>query len=303
MSDLYAEITARIVAELEKGVAPWVKPWATSGDGVPVNAATNRAYSGVNVLLLWIEATSRGWPTPRYLTSKQCHVLGGRVRDGQWKAWTGVCFVKPLFKRGETLRDGTAALRDIAMLRQFRLYNVAQCENLPAHVVNGPTRLVPPVNPTERNARIQAWIAATGADVVERGEAAFYAPGPDRITMPPWPRFEHGSHYYATLFHELGHWTGHKSRLDRKLTSRFAGHSYAIEELVAELTAAYLCAEHRVDGQLRHASYLQHWIEVLRADSKAVFTAASAAQKAADYLHGRSRPAETTPREHEEMDA
>ena len=277
--DLYAEVSTRIVAELEAGAAPWVKPWsATAGQNVPQNAVTNRPYSGCNVILLWL-ARSRGWSTPRFLTFKQALEAGGNVRKGEHG--TKVYFIKQLqIKDG----DGEDDTRVIPMLREYTVFNVDQCENLPDSVTAGKPMRVR--NPDTRDALADEFLCSTSADVRESHGEAYYAPGHDFISMPAFGAFKGADHFYCTAFHELTHWTGHKSRLDRDLKNRFGSRNYAAEELVAELGAAFLCAEFGFDGDLRHAGYVATWIELLKADKRAFFTACSKASKAADYLRG-----------------
>lgn len=283
MRNLYAEVSERIAHQLETGTLPWVQPWSqTPGRNISMNAISNRPYSGCNAFLLWLLRR----PNPRYLTFKQAKEAGGTVRKGEHGV--PVYFVKFLYKRGDKMKDGRIAENNISMLRQYTVFNVAQCDGLPDKVVHGPGGAPEPVIPNadERDATIDEFIKATGADIREGGEVACYVPSADFIRMPEFATFHGACHYYATAFHELGHWTGHKSRLDREFGKRFGDNAYAAEELVAELTAAFLCAEFNIDGELRHAGYLQHWIKLLRDDNKAFFTAASAAQKAADHLRG-----------------
>jgi len=283
MRNLYQEVSERIAHELETGVLPWVQPWSqTPGRNMSVNAVSNRPYSGCNAFLLWMLKR----PNPRYLTFKQAKEAGGTVRKGEHGV--PVYFVKFLYRRGDKMKDGRIATGNVSMLRQYTVFNVAQCDGLPEKIVHGPDGAAPTVapNPDERDASIDEFVVATGAAVREDGGAARYVPSVDYIGMPKFATFHGASHYYATLFHELGHWTGHKSRLDREFGKRFGDNAYAAEELVAELTSAFLCAEFNVDGELRHAGYIQNWIKLLREDNKAFFTAASAAQKAADFLRG-----------------
>ena len=270
---------ARIIAELEAGAAPWVKPWsATAGQNVPQNAVTNRPYSGCNVILLWL-ARSRGWSTPRFLTFKQAIEAGGNVRKGEHG--TKVYFVKQLqIKDG----DGEDDTRLVPMLREYTVFNVDQCENLPDRVKAGKPMRVR--NPDTRDALADEFLRSTGADIREGQGEAYYVPSHDFISMPAFEAFKGADHFYNVAFHELTHWTGHKSRLDRDLKNRFGSRDYAAEELVAELGAAFLCAEFGFDGDVRNAGYIATWIELLRADKRAFFTACSKASKAADYLRG-----------------
>ncbi len=277
MRDHYQEVTTRILQQLELGVAPWVKPWATTpGQNVPGNAVTGRNYSGVNVILLWL-ARERGWPTAKFLTFKQAQEAGGNVRKGEHG--TPVYFVSKFIPKAE--RD-KAEPRTISMMKVFTVFNVAQCDNLPAKLLPQPPA---PRHEESRDATIDEFIAATGAHIMEGGtDRACYSPALDAVTLPAFTSFNSASAFYSTAFHELGHWTGHASRLNRYLRNRFGSAAYAAEELVAELTAAYLCAEFNVDGSLQHADYIANWIALLKDDSRAFFTAASKAQAAADYL-------------------
>ena len=277
--DLYSDVSARIIAELEAGAAPWIKPWsATAGQNVPQNAVTNRPYSGCNVILLWL-ARSRGWSTPRFLTFKQALEAGGNVRKGEHG--TKVYFVKQLQIKD---RDGEDDTRLVPMLREYTVFNVHQCENLPDRVKAGKPMRVR--NPDTRDTLADEFLRSTGADIREGQGEAYYVPNHDFISMPAFEAFKGADHFYCTAFHELTHWTGHKWRLDRDLKNRFGSRDYAAEELVAELGAAFLCAEFGFDGDTRHAGYIATWIELLKADKRAFFTACSKASKAADYLRG-----------------
>src|ERR1700752_1281294 len=279
--DLYSEVSARIIAELEAGAGPWIKPWsATPGANTPCNAVSNRPYSGCNVVLLWM-AQATGYATPRFLTFKQALELGGSVRKGE--RGTKVYFVKQLQVRDKGAADDTAT-RLVPMLREYRVFNVNQCENLPDKIMTPGT--VKPRNFDERSAAIDEFLACTGASIREGSGEAYYLPGADFISLPRFEAFKNAAHFYSTAFHELGHWTGHKSRLARDLRHRFGERAYAAEELVAELCSAFLCAEFSIDGDLRHAGYIENWIGLLKADTRAFFTACSKAQAAADFLRG-----------------
>jgi antirestriction protein ArdC len=258
--DLYAEVSARIVAELERGALPWVKPWsATAGQNVPQNAATNRPYSGTNVILLWL-ARNRGWSTPRFGTK--------------------VYFVKQLQVKDSEGEEAESRL--IPMMREYTVFNVDQCDGLPDSIRAGKPMRVR--NPDTRDVLADEFLSATGADIREGHGDACFVPSHDFISMPAFQAFEGADHFYNVAFHELTHWTGHKSRLDRDLKNRFGSRNYAAEELVAELGAAFLSAEFGFDGDVRNAGYIATWIELLKADKRAFFTACSKASKAADYL-------------------
>lgn len=268
--DLYADVTARILAEPERGAAPWVKPWsATPGQNVPCNAVTNRPYSGCNVILLWL-AKGRGWPTPRFLTFKQAQEAGGSVRKGEHG--TKVYFVKQL-RVGEEDEE-----RIVPMMREYTVFNVAQCEGLPSSIIEGKPQRVR--NPDTRDPLADKFLASTGADIREGMGEAYYVPSKDFISMPAFAAFKGADHFYNVAFHELTHWTGAKSRCDRDLSGRFGNAAYAAEELIAELGAAFLAAEFSFDGDVRHAGYIASWITLLRSDKRAFFTAASKAQAA-----------------------
>src|SRR6266566_2484510 len=285
--DLYSQVSARILAELERGAAPWVKPWsATPGQNVPQNAVTNWPYSGCNVILLWL-ARNRGWVRPRFLTFKQALEAGGNVRKGEHG--TKVYFVKQL-----QVKDGDAdenETRLVPMLREYTVFNVDQCVGLPDSIRAGrPMRLR---NPDTRDMLADEFLRSTGADIREGHGEAYYVPSQDFISMPAFAAFKGADHFYNVVFHELTHWTGHKSRLERDLKNRFGSNAYAAEELVAELGAAFLSAEFGFDGDVRNAGYISTWIDLLKTDKRAFFTACSKASKAAEYLRGLALAAPT----------
>jgi antirestriction protein ArdC len=270
--NLYHEVSQRILAQLEAGTPPWVREWKAIGRGnMPMNAVTKRPYSGCNVILLW----SRAYPVQRWLTFKQALDVGGNVRKGEHGA--KVYFVSQFEKKSDDDKDP----RRIPFLKEYTVFNVAQCDGLPEHCLTGEGK---PWNDDERNAEAQDFINVTGADFREGHGEPYYAPGADYVSMPAFEGFKDADAFYATSFHELSHWTGHKTRLDRDLTSRFGDRSYAAEELIAELSCAFLCAEFGFNKETRHASYIASWISLLKNDERAFFTAASKAQKAADYL-------------------
>lgn len=275
--DLYQNVTARILTELENGSAPWIKPWsATPGLNVPTNAHTGVAYRGCNIVLLWM--VSHRFTSPRFVTYLQAQALGGNVRKGEH----GFQIVKVINGVDKKRKDANGDPATYTTMKYFTVFNIDQCDglNLPA------AEPVKSNNPDQRDATIDEFIALTGCDYRDGkgGDKAFYNPGNDFVAMPAFEAFQSAASYYGTAFHELGHWTGHAKRLGREFGKRFGDKAYAAEELVAELTAAFLCAEFSIDGELRHAGYIQHWIDLLKNDAKAFFTAASAAQKAADFI-------------------
>jgi antirestriction protein ArdC len=207
--------------------------------------------------------------------------LGGNVRKGE--RGTKVYFVKQLQVRDKGADDETAT-RLIPMMREYTVFNVAQCEHLPDSMNTGkPIRVR---NPDTRDELADAFLQSTGADIREGHGEAFFVPSRDFISMPAFEAFKGADHFYNVAFHELTHWTGHKARLDRDLKNRFGSRNYAAEELIAELGAAFLCAEFGFDGDVRNAGYIGPWVELLKVDKRAFFTACSQASKAVDYLRG-----------------
>lgn len=281
---VYQEVTDRIIADLEQGRVPWVQPWGTPGAeaglGLPRNARTGKSYSGINILILWGAVIAESYPTQNWLTFRQAQEMGGSVRKGQ--RGTTVCYADRFIPKAERERAREAGEEPAAVpfLKRYTVFNVGQCEGLPdtAHVgaVPLPEREIVP--------QAESLIAATGADFHTGGNRAFYAPAEDYIQVPPQPAFFDQINYYRTCFHELGHWTGHASRLARDLSGRFGSGKYAREELVAEMASAFLCASLGIVPTVRHADYLGSWLDVLREDNRAIFRAASQASKAADSL-------------------
>jgi antirestriction protein ArdC len=278
MRDIYRTVTDQIIAELKAGVRPWIQPWSqTPGLNIPANAVSGRPYSGVNTLLLWI-ARRHGWPQPRFLTFKQALEAGGHVRKGEHGH--PVVFVKDLVRRPADAEGDEE--HHVRMLKNYTVFNIAQCDELPAKLMAPPRAS----NPDQRDVLVDEFIAATGAKIYENTleNAAAYVHADDVITMPAFGSFRGRAEYCATLFHELVHWTGHPSRLDRQLGARFGLQSKAAEELIAELGAAFLCAEFSVDGFIPHAAHIENYLQLLEDDPKAIFTAASKAQAAVDFL-------------------
>jgi antirestriction protein ArdC len=275
--DLYSDVTARILQSMEAGVMPWDRQWQSAGSSIPMNAVTERPYSGVNVLLFWMSA-DQGYARPRYLTFNQAKEAGGNVRKGEHG--TKVYFFKQL-----TVQDKASGEdKQIPMLREYTVFNAAQCENLPDRIANG--EYVAPLNQDQREALADRFIQSTGADFREGVGKPCYVPSKDFISMPPFSAFKSQTSFYSIAFHELTHWTGAKHRLDRDFSGRFGTNAYAAEELVAELGAAFLNAEFGFDNEAQNAAYIDSWIALLKSDSRAIFTAASKASKAAEYLRG-----------------
>jgi len=279
---LYDEVTARIVVELEAGRVPWMQPWgsAAAGLGLPANAATRRRYAGINILILWGAVIAGGFSAQHWLTFRQALTLGGNVRKGE--KGTTVFYADRFIPKDELSRaaqtgDDPAA---VPFLKRFTVFNVAQCDNLPASAVAG----VLPVPERDPIPHAESLISATAADFRIGGDRAYYKPSEDYIQVPPQPAFFHQIDYYRTCFHELGHWTGAPHRLARDHKGRFGSHAYAREELMAEMCAAFVCAALGIVPTVRHADYLGSWLDVLQEDSRAIFRAASQASKAADFI-------------------
>jgi antirestriction protein ArdC len=283
-TSLYQEITEKIITELEAGRVPWVQPWGTSAAkaalAMPKNAATERRYSGINVLILWAAVIERGFAGQSWLTFRQALGLGGNVRKGEHG--TTVVYADrftPDQERRRAERDGDEP-NAIPFLKRFTVFNTDQCENLPEALATAPV----PVPEGLILPHAEALIAASGADFRIGGERAFYSPIHDFIQVPRPEAYFESINWHRTAVHELGHWSGHSSRLGRDMSGGFGSALYAKEELIAEMTSAFVCASLGIVPTVRHAEYIGSWLEVLRDDDRAIVRAASAASKAADYL-------------------
>ncbi|BBK42802.1 antirestriction protein [Allostella vacuolata] len=286
-TDIYTRITDQIVADLEKGVRPWMKPWSggnTEGRIVRPLRHNGEPYRGINVLMLWSAAIEKCYAAPYWMTFRQAKEMGAHVRKGE--QGTLVVYAGAITKVEADDATGEEAEREIPFLKGYTVFNVQQIEGLPERYFPAPEPTSPALPRVER---AESFFAATGADIRHGGHRAFYAPGPDFVQMPPFEAFRDADSYYATLAHEVTHWTSHKSRLDRSFgRKRFGDEGYAMEELVAELGAAFLSADLALTPEVRedHAAYIGSWLKVLKGDKRAIFTAASHAQRAADFLHG-----------------
>ena len=285
--DHYQEVTDRIIAALEAGTPPWRRPWdpdKAGGPAMPRNAATGQRYRGINVLTLGMSALAFSSGDPRWATYKQAEDRGWQVRRGE-RGTTGY-FFKRLELRDDK-RDGSGpegdedAVRRIPLLRAFTLFHASQIEGIPDYVP--PTISEAPWRAPEAAEIIRA---NSGAVVRIGGERAFYSPATDHIQMPPQSAFATAEGFCGTLVHELGHWTGAESRLNRDLRNPFGSHDYAREELRAEIGQMMVCAELGIaDCDFsNNAAYVASWLEKLRSDRKEIFRAAADAQRIADYL-------------------
>jgi antirestriction protein ArdC len=277
--NLYQEITDQIIRELEQGTVPWVKPWVVQ---LPYNAVSQRPYSGVNVLLLWDASNRRQYKHSTWLTYKQAQALGGHVKKGEHGVT--IVYTDSYVKKAETKKTSDTqeddAARIVKFLKSYTVFNIEQTEGLPAHLYQ-----LPKVSEfADRRSDVEAFIQGLGADIRHGGHKAAYNRARDLIKLPHPETFKDAQGYYLTSLHEHGHWTGHDNRLNRQFGQRFGDKAYAFEELVAELTCAFVAARLQIETRLQHAGYIEHWLEILKADKQAIFTAASRATEAAEYL-------------------
>lgn len=293
--EIYARVTASMIADLEQGVRPWAKPWRTahqSGRIMRPLRHNGEPYSGINVLLLWSSALDHGFASSTWMTFLQAKELDAHVRKGE--RGSPVVYTGTMVKEHED-EQGDLVEREIRFLKSYTVFNVEQIAELPSHYYEKPPA---PVNPAQRIDQAEAFFRATKADIRSGGVKAFYDPAGDFIKVPPLETFQDVESFYATLAHETVHWTRHGSRLARDFGQKSWGdEGYAREELVAELGAAYLCADLDLAPVIRedHAAYVASWLKVLKEDTRAIFSAAAHAQRAVDYLHvlqpARSAPA------------
>jgi antirestriction protein ArdC len=290
--DIYARITAKIVAVLEDGVRPWVRPWNAEHAAGRITRPlrhNGQPYTGINILSLWASANVQGFAAPIWMTYRQAVELGAHVRKGE--KGSPVVYANSITRTETDAATGDDIERAIHFLKGYTVFNVEQIEGLPAQY-HAPAE--PRLEPVARIANAETFFAATGVTIAHGGTRAFYRPSTDSIQMPPFEAFRDPQSYYATLAHETTHATAHESRLARDFGGRrFGSEAYAVEELVAELGAAFLCADLDLALEPRedHASYIANWLEVLKNDNRAVFTAASHAQRAADFLNGLQKEA------------
>ena len=285
--DIYNRITNRIIQSLETGVRPWLKPWNADHAAGKITRPlrhNGQPYSGINVFMLWMEAEAAGYSAPIWMTFRQALELGGHVRKGEKGAL--VVYANSITKTAQDEATGEESEQKIPYMKGYTVFNVEQIDELPAHYYAKAAQ--PSLSPQERIAPVEAFLAQTGAALSHGGNQAFYMPSQDRIQMPPFEFFRDPESYYATLLHETVHWTKHPKRLDRDLGRKSWGDAgYAMEELVAEIGAAFLSADLGIAPDIRedHASYIASWLKVLKDDKRAIFTASSHAQRAATYLH------------------
>ena len=275
-NSIYQEVTDQIISEIEKGAMPWVKPWKADST-CEKNIASKKEYNGINRLILAMMTHFKGYQSPFYGSFKQWQDLGGTVHKGE--KGTKIVFYKPVSVE-KTNDQGESENFAYSCLKTYYVFNADQ--------VDGIEIAKPEVSPRVYNPApaLDDRILKTGANIKHGGSSAFFSPMGDFIGMPNRDTFNDDSSYYATVLHELTHWSGAKHRLDRDLSGKFGNSKYAFEELVAELGAAFLCQDYQIQGELRHAGYIQNWLTCLKENNQAIFKAAALAQKAADYLNG-----------------
>ena len=286
-TDIYDRITGAIVAELEKGVRPWLKPWNAEHAAGRITRPLRHnglPYQGINVVMLWSAAVAQGFAAPIWMTFRQAQELGAHVRKGE--KGNLVVYASSVTRTETDAETGEEQERDIPFLKGYTVFNVEQIDGLPPqfHALAEPR-----LDPVQRIDRAEAFFAATRAVIRHGGNMAYYSVGTDAVQMPPFETFRDAESYYATLAHEVTHWTRHPSRLDRDFgRKRWGDEGYAMEELVAELGAAFLSADLdlALEPRADHAAYIESWLKVLKQDKRAVFSAAAHAQRAADFLNG-----------------
>jgi antirestriction protein ArdC len=283
--DVYTRVTGQIVAQLEAGTRPWVQPWQSAHAAGEVSRPLRfnaMPYRGINVVLLWLAAMRHGFTCPLWMTYRQAGELGGNVRRSEKGS---LVVYASTFTRRSAGDNGEEQEHEVPFLKSYSVFNAEQIDGLPARYYAQAERTL---HTAERVERAERFFGNTGADIRHGGAMAYYAPASDCVQMPAFESFRDAESYYATLAHELTHWTKHPSRLAREFgRQRWGDEGYSMEELVAEMGAAFLCADLGLTPEVRedHAAYIASWLKVLKNDKRAVFTAAAHAQRAADYLH------------------
>jgi antirestriction protein ArdC len=270
---VYQQVTERIIQKLEAGIVPWIKPWQAN-NSEDKNIITQKPYQGVNRLI----TTMSGFSSPLWASFDQWNKLGGSVKKGE--KGTHIVFYSQVEKKQIRQNDPHPENSTYSFLKTSVVFNADQIEDID---FEQPKPQLPDFNPIPA---LEDRIIKTGANIKHEGSRAFYNRTSDSITLPAKDQFLSEKHYYATALHELTHWSGAPHRLDREKGKRFADTAYAFEELVAEMGAAFLCADYGIEGDLQHADYIGNWLQCLKNDNKAIFNAAALAQKAADYING-----------------
>lgn len=281
--DVYQLVTDTIIGQLEKGTIPWQQSWISNEPflQLPKNAVTRQKYRGINIPLLWGTAKEKKYSSNEWASYKQWLLLKENVRQGEKGS--------PIIYTDTFEKEVDNEVKKIPFLKYSMVFNRCQLASFNPESVEAAK---PETNPVEKINLIEDFIGNTFANIENREGGACYVPALDKIFMPPMNSFIDTTHckasenYYSTLFHEMTHWTGNEKRMNRSLKARFGDASYAEEELVAELGAAFLGAEFGIatPEKTDHASYIANWLKVLKDNKKFVISAASEASKAVDYL-------------------
>ena len=276
--DIYQEVTNQIISDLEKGTPIWEQPWKKGFLGFPVNVFSKSFYSGINTLILWLRQSNTGFETSQWLSFLQVKKLGGSIKKGE-KA-TSIIFYKKLVIVDEESEEE----KTIPLLKTHAVFNLSQTEGLEHLIKKSSSKEKPPFKDVEKAEKLikesKANIAFAPID------RACYLPVEDKILMPKKSQFKTQEGFYSTAFHELSHWTGHKSRLNRPMKNKEGSPAYAFEELIAEISASFICCHLGFEYSTQHSAYIKSWLEVLKEDKKAIFRASSQAQKATEFIFG-----------------
>lgn len=287
-ADVYQKVTDAVVNAIEQGAGEYRMPWSVRQDKgfSPISVGSGKPYRGVNTIVLWAQAQTKGYGSAFWGTYQQWQELGAQVRKGEkgspvvyWGTWESTA--------DDTGEPDEKSQRHL-FAKGYTVFNIEQVEGCKL-----PKRFEPKLSHNERIVRAEQFFnGLPGLQLKDGGNRAFYRPDTDAVYMPGFDQFDEPKAYYSVLAHETTHWTSHSTRCDRQLGKRFGDEAYAIEELIAELGSAYAMAhlELEVTPRLDHAQYIASWLRALRNDKRAIFTAASQAQKAADYLIRESAP-------------
>ena len=282
--DIYQQITNQIIQDLEKGLPVWETPWQKGFMGFPVNAFSKNFYSGINTLILWLRQSQAGFETSQWLTFLQVKRLGGTIKKGE-KATSAIFYQKLLIEDEE--KEKKEEEKTIHHFRTYALFNLSQTKGLEKLIKKHSSKQKPVFKDVKKAEELikksQAKIAFAPID------KACYIPKQDKILMPQKAQFKTQEGFYSTMFHELSHWTAHKSRLDRPIQNKQGSKAYAFEELIAEISASFICCHLGFEYSTQHSSYVKSWLEVLKEDKKAIFKASSKAQKATQFILGTSQ--------------
>ena len=282
--DIYQEVTNQIISDLEQGLPIWEKPWEKGFMGFPENAFSKSFYSGVNTLILWLRQSTTGFETSQWMTFLQVKKLGGKVKKGE-KATRIVFYKKLTITDEESEEDKT-----IPLLKPHAVFNLSQTTGL-EHLIKKSSFKEEPLFQDVKKA--EELIKKSQADIAFAPiDRACYQPTEDKILMPKKEQFKTQEGFYSTMFHELSHWTGHKSRLNRKKGNKKGSKDYAFEELIAEISASFICCHLGFEYSTQHSAYIKDWLEVLKEDKKAIFKASSQAQKATEFILGNAQQKE-----------